>query len=74
MAVTLRTWVGGARGQELFNPDGGKVRSSAEIPACEVPEDRRVSHGCIRLTNEAACALMHAVRVGTPVLVYRGVQ
>jgi lipoprotein-anchoring transpeptidase ErfK/SrfK len=34
------------------------------------PERRRVSHGCIRLTNEAARSLMHMVDVGTPVLVY----
>ncbi|NJD19720.1 MAG: L,D-transpeptidase [Gemmatimonadetes bacterium] len=34
------------------------------------PERRRVSHGCIRLTNEAARALMHLVDVGTPVLIY----
>lgn len=34
------------------------------------PEARRVSHGCIRLTNEAARTLMHEVRVGTPVLIY----
>ena len=34
------------------------------------PEQRRVSHGCIRLTNEAARSLMHMVDVGTPVLVY----
>ncbi len=34
------------------------------------PERRRVSHGCIRLTNEDARALMHMVDVGTPVLVY----
>jgi lipoprotein-anchoring transpeptidase ErfK/SrfK len=34
------------------------------------PERRRVSHGCIRLTNEAARALMHRVDVGTPVLIY----
>jgi len=34
------------------------------------PERRRVSHGCIRLTNEAARALMHMVDVGTPVLIY----
>lgn len=34
------------------------------------PERRRVSHGCIRLTNEAARTLMHMVDVGTPVLVY----
>jgi lipoprotein-anchoring transpeptidase ErfK/SrfK len=34
------------------------------------PERRRVSHGCIRLTNEAARTLMHMVAVGTPVLIY----
>ena len=34
------------------------------------PERRRISHGCIRLTNEAARALYHMVEVGMPVLVY----
>ncbi|MEX0856081.1 MAG: YhjD/YihY/BrkB family envelope integrity protein [Gemmatimonadota bacterium] len=34
------------------------------------PDDRRVSHGCIRLTNEAARELFHRVEVGTPVLIY----
>ena len=34
------------------------------------PEQRRVSHGCIRLTNENARELMHMVEVGTPVLIY----
>jgi YihY family inner membrane protein len=34
------------------------------------PEDRRVSHGCIRLTNEAARELFHRVDVGTPVLIF----
>lgn len=34
------------------------------------PERRRVSHGCIRLTNEAARTLMYMVDVGTPVLIY----
>ena len=34
------------------------------------PERRRVSHGCIRLTNEAARDLYHLVEVGTPVLIY----
>lgn len=34
------------------------------------PEARRVSHGCIRLTNENARELMHLVDVGTTVLVY----
>jgi membrane protein len=34
------------------------------------PEARRVSHGCIRLTNEAARQLYHRVDVGTPVLIF----
>ncbi len=34
------------------------------------PEARRVSHGCIRLTNEAARTLFHMVDVGTPVLIF----
>jgi len=34
------------------------------------PEARRVSHGCIRLTNEAARTLMYMVDVGTLVLVF----
>jgi membrane protein len=34
------------------------------------PEARRVSHGCIRLTNEAARTLYHLVDVGTPVLIF----
>jgi hypothetical protein len=34
------------------------------------PERRRISHGCIRLTNESARELFHLVDVDTPVLVY----
>lgn len=34
------------------------------------PAARRVSAGCIRLTNEAARQLYHMVEVGTPVLVF----
>ena len=41
--------------QLLLNPD---------------PEARRVSHGCIRLTNEHARQLMHMVDVGTTVLIF----
>ena len=41
--------------QLLLNPD---------------PEARRVSHGCIRLTNEHARELMHMVDVGTTVLIF----
>jgi lipoprotein-anchoring transpeptidase ErfK/SrfK len=31
---------------------------------------QNVSHGCIRMTNEAARMLYHAVDVGTPVMIY----
>jgi lipoprotein-anchoring transpeptidase ErfK/SrfK len=34
------------------------------------PESRRVSHGCIRLTNEAARDLFHRIDIGTPVLIF----
>lgn len=34
------------------------------------PERRRVSHGCIRLTNEAARELYYLIDVGTPVLIF----
>lgn len=34
------------------------------------PEERRVSHGCIRLTNEDARTLYYWVEVGTPILIY----
>lgn len=34
------------------------------------PERRRVSHGCIRLTNESARELFHLVDVETPVLIF----
>ena len=34
------------------------------------PRKRDVSHGCIRLTNEAVRELMHMVSVGTPVLIF----
>lgn len=34
------------------------------------PDARRVSHGCIRLTNADARTLYHLVDVGTPVLIY----
>jgi YihY family inner membrane protein len=43
------------RPQLLLNPD---------------PAARRVSAGCIRLTNEAARQLYHMVQVGTPVLIF----
>jgi hypothetical protein len=34
------------------------------------PDERRVSHGCIRMTNEDARALYYLIEVGTPVLIY----
>jgi len=34
------------------------------------PEERRVSHGCIRLTNEDARMLFHLVEVGTRVVIF----
>jgi hypothetical protein len=34
------------------------------------PENRRVSHGCIRMTDEDARRLFHEVDVGTLVLIY----
>lgn len=41
-----------------------------ELLLTDDPEARRVSHGCIRLTNEAARTLFHMVDVGTPVLIF----
>lgn len=43
---------------------------SPELVLHPNPDDRRVSHGCIRLTNEDARTLYHLVDVGTPVLIY----
>lgn len=34
------------------------------------PNERRVSHGCIRMTNEDARALYYLIDVGTPVVIY----
>ncbi len=34
------------------------------------PDTRRVSHGCIRLTNEDARKLFYMVDIGTPVLIF----
>ena len=44
--------------------------NSPELLMNPDPEKRRVSHGCISLTNEAARELMHMVDVGTPVLIF----
>lgn len=34
------------------------------------PDRRRISHGCIRLTNESARELYHRIPVGAPVLIF----
>lgn len=44
--------------------------SEPELVLRPDPEQRRISHGCIRLTNEDARTLYHLVDVGTPVLIY----
>lgn len=44
--------------------------SSPQLILNPDPEARRVSHGCIRLTNEAARDLFHRVDIGTPVLIF----
>lgn len=56
----------------LFLGDGIAIHGTnqPELLLHPDPERRRVSHGCIRLTNEAARTLMHLVDVGTPVLIY----
>lgn len=41
-----------------------------ELVLRDDPKARRVSHGCIRMTNEDARTLYHLVEVGTPVLIY----
>lgn len=56
----------------LFLGDGIAIHGTnqPELLLHPDPERRRISHGCIRLTNESARALMHLVDVGTPVLIY----
>lgn len=44
--------------------------SKPELVLRPDPEERRVSHGCIRMTNEDVRILYHLVEVGTPVLIY----
>lgn len=41
-----------------------------ELVLRDDPDQRRVSHGCIRMTNEDARMLYYLVDVGTPVLIY----
>jgi hypothetical protein len=56
----------------LFLGDGIAIHGTdqPELLFALNPDDRRVSHGCIRLTNEAARELYHWVDVGTPVLIF----
>jgi len=56
----------------LFLGDGIAIHGTdrPELLMNDDPEARRVSHGCIRLTDEAARQLYHLVEVGTPVLIY----
>lgn len=63
----------GAMGTSAIYLGDGIAIHGTELPQLILnpdPEARRVSHGCIRLTNEAARELMHLVDVGTPVLIY----
>jgi len=63
---------GGMGTTALYLGDGIAIHGTErpELLLDPDPEARRVSHGCIRLTNEAARTLMHMVDVGTPVLIY----
>lgn len=56
----------------LFLGDGIAIHGTdrPELIVDPDPEARRVSHGCIRLTNEQARDLYHLVDVGTPVLIF----
>ena len=63
---------GGMGNTALYLGDGIAIHGTErpELLLNPDPEARRVSHGCIRLTNEAARTLMHMVDVGTPVLIF----
>jgi len=56
----------------IFLGDGIAIHGTGrpELIMNEDPDARRVSHGCIRLTNESARSLMYMVEVGTPVLIF----
>ncbi len=63
----------GAMGNTAIYLGDGIAIHGTNAPALVLnpdPERRRVSHGCIRLTNESARELYHLVEVGTPVLVF----
>lgn len=67
---------GGMGTTALYLGDGIAIHGTEkpELLMNPDPEARRVSHGCIRLTNEHARELMHMVEVGTPVLIYGYVE
>lgn len=56
----------------IYLGDGIAIHGTGKPELILVPDadGRRVSHGCIRLTNEAARELYHMVEVGTPVLIF----
>lgn len=63
----------GAMGNTAIYLGDGLAIHGTSAPALVLspdPERRRVSHGCVRLTNESARELFHLVDVGTPVLIY----
>lgn len=68
----LRRIEGGMGNTALYLGDGIAIHGTEypELLLNPDPEARRVSHGCIRLTDEAARELMHLVEVGTTVLIY----
>jgi lipoprotein-anchoring transpeptidase ErfK/SrfK len=63
---------GGMGNTALYLGDGIAIHGtwSPQLLLNPDPEARRVSHGCIRLTDEHARELMHMVEVGTPVLIF----
>jgi lipoprotein-anchoring transpeptidase ErfK/SrfK len=62
----LRREVGALGTTALYLGEGIAVHGTSK------PEllGQAVSHGCIRMTNEAARQLFHEVEVGTPVIIY----
>ncbi|MGD2068428.1 MAG: L,D-transpeptidase [Gemmatimonadota bacterium] len=63
---------GGMGNTALYLGDGIAIHGTWRpgLLLTDDPEARRVSHGCIRLTDEHARELMHMVDVGTPVLIF----
>lgn len=66
-------WMPGVMGTgAIYLGDGIAIHGtdSPELLMNPDPRARDVSHGCIRLTNEAVRELMYLVSVGTPVLIF----